>query len=225
MPATQRPSPALEGLNPAQRAAAEHPEGAQLILAGPGSGKTRVIMHRIAWLVGEQHVPPWRILAVTFTNKAAREMRARAEGLLGEDASKLHLGTFHSMCARWLRIHGGDIGLSPNYVIYDDSDQTALMKRVLQALHLDPRQFTPRSVLSAISSAKSEMRGADHFKGQSGELLPGGGGARLRALPAGFAGGLGARLRRPADGDGAAVPGVGGGAGAAGGAVPARARR
>ena len=165
--AAQPPSPAVEGLNPAQRAAVEHPTGAQLILAGPGSGKTRVIMHRIAWLVGEQRVAPWRILAVTFTNKAAREMRARAQGLLGEDAGKLHLGTFHSMCARWLRIHGADIGLSPDYVIYDDSDQTALMKRVLAALHVDPRQFTPRSVLSAISSAKSEMRGADHFKGQS----------------------------------------------------------
>ena len=167
MPAAQNPSPAVEGLNPAQRAAVEHGEGAQLILAGPGSGKTRVITNRIAWLVGEQRIAPWRILAVTFTNKAAREMRARAQGLLGEDAAKLHLGTFHSMCARWLRIHGQDIGLSPDYVIYDDADQTALMKRVLTSLHVDSRQFTPRSVLSAISSAKSEMRGADHFKRQS----------------------------------------------------------
>ncbi len=167
VPATQHPSPAVEGLNPAQRAAVEHGEGAQLILAGPGSGKTRVITNRIAWLVGEQRIAPWRILAVTFTNKAAREMRARAQGLLGEDAAKLHLGTFHSMCARWLRIHGEDIGLSPDYVIYDDADQTALMKRVLASLHVDSRQFTPRSVLSAISSAKSELRGADHFKRQT----------------------------------------------------------
>ncbi|MBH77294.1 MAG: AAA family ATPase [Dehalococcoidia bacterium] len=158
---------AVEGLNPAQRAAVEHPGGAQLILAGPGSGKTRVIMNRIAWLVGEQGVAPWRILAVTFTNKAAREMRARAQGLLGEDAAKLHLGTFHSMCARWLRIHGEELGISPDYVIYDDADQTALMKRVLESLHVDSRQFTPRSVLSAISSAKSEMRGADHFGNQT----------------------------------------------------------
>ena len=167
MTSAQPSSFAIEELNPEQRAAAEHPGGAQLILAGPGSGKTRVITHRIAWLVGEQRIAPWRILAVTFTNKAAREMRARAEGMLGEDAAKLHLGTFHSMCARWLRIHGKDIGLSPDYVIYDDADQTALMKRVLESLHVDTRQFTPRSVLSAISSAKSEMRGADQFKGQT----------------------------------------------------------
>ncbi len=167
VPATQRSSPATEGLNPAQRAAVEHPEGAQLILAGPGSGKTRVITHRIAWLVEERDVAPWRILAVTFTNKAAREMRERARGLLGDEAAQLHLGTFHSMCARWLRIHGQAIGLSPDYVIYDDADQTALMKRVLEALHVDSRQFTPRSVLSAISSAKSEMKGADHFKRQT----------------------------------------------------------
>ncbi len=160
MPAAQNPSPAVEGLNPAQRAAVEHGEGAQLILAGPGSGKTRVITNRIAWLVGEQRIAPWRILAVTFTNKAAREMRARAQGLLGEDAAKLHLGTFHSMCARWLRIHGEAIGLSPNYVIYDDDDQMALVRRVLEELNVDKHQFPPRDVLAAISRAKSNLKDA-----------------------------------------------------------------
>ncbi len=150
-----------------QGAAVEHPGGPQLILAGPGSGKTRVITHRIAWLVREQRIPPWRILAVTFTNKAAREMRARAQSLLGEDAEQLHLGTFHSMCARWLRAHGEAIGLSPNYVIYDDADQIALMKRVLESLGLDARQFSPRSVLAAISSAKSEMKAEEIFRGPS----------------------------------------------------------
>ncbi len=164
MTATQPPPPSVEGLNPAQRAAVEHPAGAQLIVAGPGSGKTRVIMRRIAWLVREQRVAPWRVLAVTFTNKAAREMRARAQALLGEDAAQLHLGTFHSMCARWLRIHGEAIALSPDYVIYDDADQTALMRRVLDELHVDTRRFPPRAVLSAISRAKSEMRAAEYFE-------------------------------------------------------------
>ena len=225
MPATQHPTSAIDGLNPQQRAAVEHPGGAQLILAGPGSGKTRVITQRIAWLVGEQRVAPWRILAVTFTNKAAREMRARAQDLLGEDAAKLHLGTFHSMCARWLRIHGKDIGLSPDYVIYDDADQTALMKRVLESLQVDTRQFTPRSVLSAISSAKSEMRGADHFKGQTENYFQEVVARAYERYQQGLRGASARGLRRPADGDGAAVPRVGGGAGAAGGAVPARACR
>ncbi|MBK9611554.1 UvrD-helicase domain-containing protein [Candidatus Amarobacter glycogenicus] len=147
----------LEGLNEPQRQAVMHGDGAVLILAGPGSGKTRVITRRIAHLVIEHRIAPWRILAVTFTNKAAREMRERTARLLGEDAASLHMGTFHSMCARWLRIDGSAIGLSPDFVIYDDADQVALVKRVLEELHVDPRRFTPRAVLSAISNAKSEM--------------------------------------------------------------------
>ncbi|MBK7330744.1 MAG: UvrD-helicase domain-containing protein [Dehalococcoidia bacterium] len=147
----------LEGLNEPQRQAVMHGDGAVLILAGPGSGKTRVITHRIAHLVIEHRIAPWRILAVTFTNKAAREMRERTARLLGEDAASLHMGTFHSMCARWLRIDGSAIGLSADFVIYDDADQVALVKRVLEELHVDPRRFTPRAVLSAISNAKSEM--------------------------------------------------------------------
>jgi len=152
------PLPAIiEGLNPPQQAAVTHGEGPILILAGPGSGKTRVITHRIAYLVREKRVAPWRILAVTFTNKAAREMRERVHGLLGEDASSVAMGTFHAMCARWLRIDGKAIGVSPDFVVYDDADQVALMKRILEALHVDPRRFSPRAVLSAISNAKSEM--------------------------------------------------------------------
>lgn len=160
--------PVLDGLNPEQYRAVTHGNGPVLILAGPGSGKTRVITHRIAFLVREQRVPPWRILAVTFTNKAAREMRERAARLLGDDAASLHLGTFHSQCARWLRIDGGAIGLDPNFVIYDDADQVALMKRVLEELHVDPRRFSPRSVLSAISNAKSEMQVPADFARRSG---------------------------------------------------------
>ncbi|MBA4181936.1 MAG: AAA family ATPase [Anaerolinea sp.] len=147
----------LEGLNERQLAAVTHGDGAVLILAGPGSGKTRVITHRIAHLVREERVAPWRILAVTFTNKAAKEMRERAARLLGEDAASLHMGTFHAMCARWLRIEGGAIGISRDFVIYDDGDQVGLMKRILDDLHLDSRRFSPRGILAAISNAKSEM--------------------------------------------------------------------
>lgn len=147
----------LEGLNERQLAAVTHGDGAVLILAGPGSGKTRVITHRIAYLVREERIAPWRILAVTFTNKAAKEMRERASRLMGEDARSLHMGTFHAMCARWLRIEGAAIDISPDFVIYDDGDQIGLMKRILDDLHLDSRRFTPRTILSSISSAKSEM--------------------------------------------------------------------
>jgi DNA helicase-2/ATP-dependent DNA helicase PcrA len=156
-------TPILEGLNDQQRGAVMHGDGAVLILAGPGSGKTRVITHRIAHLVLDERVAPWRILAVTFTNKAAKEMRQRAARILGEDANSLHMGTFHSQCARWLRIDGKEIGISPDFVIYDDGDQVGVMKRVLEELHVDVRRFGPRGVLSAISNAKSEMIVPDQF--------------------------------------------------------------
>lgn len=147
----------LAGLNDAQRSAVTHGDGALLILAGPGSGKTRVITHRIAWLIRERRLAPWNILAVTFTNKAAREMRERAAGLVGEDGLLLHMGTFHAMCARWLRIDGEAVGVSREFTVYDEDDQLGVIKRVLEELRLDPRQFAPRSVLARISAHKSEL--------------------------------------------------------------------
>lgn len=138
-----------------------------MILAGPGSGKTRVIAHRIAYLVRDQHVHPWRILAVTFTNKAAKEMRERVEALLGADAHDLSMGTFHSVCARILRRDGEAIGLPRDFAIYDTDDQMSLVKTILAELHVDPKRFPPRAVLSAISSAKNERRSAAMFQRQA----------------------------------------------------------
>lgn len=157
MVASEEEALILDGLNPPQLAAVTHGEGPILILAGPGSGKTRVITHRIAYLVREERIAPWRILAVTFTNKAAREMRERMAHLLGEDSGSVHMGTFHAMCARFLRADGDKIGISKDFVIYDDGDQQGVMKRVLDDLRVDPRRFSPRAILSAISNAKSEM--------------------------------------------------------------------
>src|SRR5579884_2648539 len=122
----------LAGLNPDQAQAVRTTAGPLLILAGPGSGKTRVIAHRIAYLVRQEGVAPWRILAVTFTNKAAREMRERVHALLGErGAEGMALGTFHAICARILRTDGGAAGVDPRFTIYDADDQLRLMKRVL----------------------------------------------------------------------------------------------
>jgi DNA helicase-2/ATP-dependent DNA helicase PcrA len=147
----------LRDLNPAQREAVQHTQGPLLIVAGPGSGKTRVIAHRIAYLCAHEDVHPYRIVAVTFTNKAAREMRDRVFALLGEGAGSMWLGTFHAICARILRADGGAIGIERAFTIYDDDDQQALMRRVLGELGIDPRKFAPRAILSAISRAKSEL--------------------------------------------------------------------
>jgi DNA helicase-2/ATP-dependent DNA helicase PcrA len=162
---------AQDALNPAQRHAVEVPEGAVLILAGPGSGKTRVITQRIAYLVEHEQVPPWRILAVTFTNKAAREMRERVEHLLGERAHEVALGTFHSICARLLRREAQHVGLSSDFAIYDTDDQMALVRAICAELHLDSKRFTPRSLLSAISSAKNERRDASTVLREAGSYF------------------------------------------------------
>ncbi|HJX62123.1 MAG TPA: UvrD-helicase domain-containing protein [Dehalococcoidia bacterium] len=148
----------LDGLNPAQREAVQAVEGPLLILAGPGSGKTRVIAHRIAYLIDHERVHPRRILAVTFTNKAAREMRDRIFALVGPEVARdITLGTFHGVCSRILRVDGERIGVPRTFAIYDSGDQLAVARQVFQELGLDPRRTPPRAVLSAISRAKSEL--------------------------------------------------------------------
>ncbi len=147
----------LADLNPAQREAVEAINGPVLILAGPGSGKTRVITHRIAYLIKVCGVSPRRIMAVTFTNKAAREMEERLRKLARSSVDELTIGTFHAICARILRRDGKAVGVNPGFVIYDDEDQMTLVKRSLQALELDPKQHNPRAVHSAISAAKSRL--------------------------------------------------------------------
>jgi Superfamily I DNA and RNA helicases len=132
-PSREKMNDILKGLNPQQQKAVTAPDGPVLVLAGPGSGKTRVLTHRVSWLVLERDVPPWRIMAVTFTNKAAREMRERLERQLGVSrAAELTLGTFHATCARILRRDGDLIGVPPNYVIFDADDQVALVRQVLK---------------------------------------------------------------------------------------------
>ena len=148
----------LHGLNPQQRRAVEAPDGPVLVLAGPGSGKTRVLTHRVAYLVETRKVSPRSVLAVTFTNKAAREMRERLNKILGPSrAAELTLGTFHAICARWLRRDAPAIGLSRDFVIYDDDDQQSLVKTALKELNIDDKKYKPSAVLNAISSAKNEL--------------------------------------------------------------------
>jgi DNA helicase-2/ATP-dependent DNA helicase PcrA len=153
----------LATLNPAQREAVEAIEGPVLILAGPGSGKTRVITHRIAYLIKSCGVSPHNIIAVTFTNKAAREMKERLEQLLGQAVEALTLGTFHAICARILRREGKAIGLESSFVIYDEEDQLSLTKQALEELNLDPKQYAPRALHSAISAAKSRLIGPKDY--------------------------------------------------------------
>ena len=147
----------LEGLNPAQRVAVETIEGPLLIVAGPGSGKTRVITHRIAYLVRACEVSPYRIAAVTFTNKAAREMRDRLQRLVGTRSDSLTVGTFHAFCAMLLRRDGTYVGLPSNYTIYDADDQLALIKQAMELAELDPKQNSPQAVRGHISRAKSVL--------------------------------------------------------------------
>src|SRR5947208_8046288 len=155
----------LQNLNPEQREAVLHLDGPLLILAGAGSGKTRVITSRVAHLIGGGHARPEEVLAVTFTNKAAEEMRARVEALLGSDCSRVWLSTFHSLCARLLRREAPAIGLSRDFVIYDSSDQLTVVKQALKDLHIDDSFVQPRAALSRISHAKNRMEGPGEVAG------------------------------------------------------------
>ena len=159
----------LAGLNPEQRAAVEHFEGPILALAGAGSGKTRVLTTRIAHLINEHGVDPSSILAVTFTNKAAGEMRLRIRRLLGREPAGMWVGTFHSIGARLLRRHAGQLGWSPNFTIYDADGALRETKRALERLNVNPKRFNPQAVHGAISSAKNQLVPPEAYPAPQGD--------------------------------------------------------
>src|SRR4030081_3803768 len=148
----------LERLTPPQREAVTHSEGPLLIFAGAGSGKTRVLTARIAYLIETKRVWPDRLLAVTFTNKAAKEMRGRVETLVGEGAQKMWVGTFHSTAVKILRREAQRIGIVSSFVIFDEDDTRAALRRVLDELRLDPKRYPIGSLSPSISQAKSGMK-------------------------------------------------------------------
>ncbi len=155
----------LDGMNPRQAAAISAGTGPVLVLAGPGSGKTRVLTHRIAYLIDEQRVPPHQLLAVTFTNKAAAEMRGRVDRLLNGRLHGLRIGTFHSICARLLRREADSLPYSADFLIFDTDDQMTVVEQTLRELNIDSKRHSPRAVLSAISSAKNELVGPKEYVG------------------------------------------------------------
>ena len=154
-------------LNEQQKEAVLHTEGPLLILAGAGSGKTRVLTHRIAYLIEEKGINPWNILAITFTNKAAGEMRERVDNLVGFGSESIWVSTFHSMCVRILRRHIDLLGFDTNFTIYDTDDQKTLMKDICKLLQIDTKIFRERSLLAAISQAKNEMVTPEEFRIQA----------------------------------------------------------
>lgn len=165
----------LAGLNEPQREAVTTTEGPVLILAGPGSGKTRVITHRIAYLVREKEVSPWRVLAVTFTNKAAKEMRERLERLVGLNESKeMYIGTFHAICARVLRSEADSLaplGLNKSFVIFDVDDQASLIKQAIKDLNLDEKQYRLTTIQGLISRAKNEMHTPEQMEEHAAKYI------------------------------------------------------
>ncbi|WP_027410402.1 DNA helicase PcrA [Anoxybacteroides tepidamans] len=153
----------LVNLNEEQQAAVKTTEGPLLIMAGAGSGKTRVLTHRIAYLMAEKHVAPWNILAITFTNKAAREMKERVQSLVGGAAEDIWISTFHSMCVRILRRDIDRIGIDRNFSILDTTDQLSVIKTILNEKNIDPKKFDPRAILGTISNAKNELLSPEQF--------------------------------------------------------------
>jgi DNA helicase-2/ATP-dependent DNA helicase PcrA len=161
----------LADLNPAQRSAVEHGEGPLLVLAGAGSGKTRVLVHRIAYLLATGMARPNEILAITFTNKAADEMRGRVEALTGAAARQMWVMTFHSCCARILRQHADRLGYKRGFTIYDEADSVRMVKRCMEELDVDPKRFPPRTVKAQISGAKNRLRDAETYREEQGSFF------------------------------------------------------
>lgn len=154
----------LNGMNPRQKEAVIHTEGPLLIMAGAGSGKTRVLTHRIAYLIEEKQVNPWNILAITFTNKAAKEMKERVARLMKTGGNDVWVSTFHSMCVRMLRRDIDKIGYNKAFTISDPSEQQTLMKRILKERNIDPKKYDPRAILSQISNAKNELMTPNDYR-------------------------------------------------------------
>src|SRR3954454_855360 len=161
--AATAPESFLEGLNEPQREAVLHHEGPLLILAGAGSGKTRVLTHRIAHLVASGGAQPGQILAITFTNKAAQEMRERVEALVGRRTRAMWVMTFHAACARMLRADAPRLGYTRQFTIYDKADSRRLVKHCIDQVGIDPKRFTPAAIQSQISDAKNKLRDAEAY--------------------------------------------------------------
>ncbi len=165
------PAALIEGLNPAQIDAITRPGGPVLVVAGAGSGKTRVLTHRIAYLIDELGVSPFALLAITFTNKAAQEMKHRVGALVGPVADKMWVSTFHSACARILRYEAEAIGFPPTFTIYDQADSVRLTRYICRDFNLDPKRMPPRSVHAAISAAKNEMIGVAQYNDRAANVF------------------------------------------------------
>ena len=154
----------LDPLNEAQRDAVSAPPGNMLVLAGAGSGKTRVLVHRIAWLIQVVGASPWNILAVTFTNKAAREMKLRIEQLLGQPVGGMWVGTFHGLAHRFLRLHWREAGLPQTFTILDAEDQRRVVRRVIRSLDLDDTRWVPKEMQWFINARKDEGERPQHME-------------------------------------------------------------
>ena len=170
-PGADRAERLLAGLNDPQREAVRHGEGPLLVLAGAGSGKTRVLTHRIAYLLATGAARPGEILAITFTNKAASEMRERVEKLVGRSARAMWVTTFHSACARMLRADAERLGYSRSFTIYDESDSLRMLKRCMTELGIDPKRYPPRSIRSQISGAKNKLVDAAAYAQAQGSVF------------------------------------------------------
>ncbi|HEU4905555.1 MAG TPA: UvrD-helicase domain-containing protein [Solirubrobacterales bacterium] len=170
-PGADRAERLLAELNEPQREAVRHGEGPLLVLAGAGSGKTRVLTHRIAYLLATGQARPGEILAITFTNKAATEMRERVEQLVGRSAKAMWVTTFHSACARMLRADAERLGYSRSFTIYDESDSLRMLKRCMEEMHIDPKRYPPRAIRSQISGAKNQLVDADAYAQAQGSVF------------------------------------------------------